>query len=253
VKIRPSTWVIDLVEEIQREVERTNQRFAENLVSERMTHPIPFFGNLEKAEILTVGLNPAPGEFQNERWPRTSIAAEKLAERLLDYFLIGDFPPHPWFEKWSRALSQVDENFQYQTGRVAHIDLSPRATQVVSQVSSIEVFNAMIRHDLRWLPSLLELAKSARLLFVAGAVNKQKYLIEFLAKYGQEHQISVFRKDRGKRSVGFYELHFRAHCLPVFFSGSGPSARDRGARLAQNISDNRDAILKLSPAWACAW
>ena len=219
-------------------------RFAENATPELTTHPIPFFGKLEEAEILTVGLNPSPGEFKNERWPRKPIAAEQLAQRLHDYFANNLCASYSWFEKWSRACSQLGESFQYQTGRVAHIDLSPRATKVVSQVPRIDVFNEMIHHDLRWLPDLLERAKSARLLLMAGAVNNHKYLIEFLATHGRDHDIRVVRLDESRRrSLGFYELRSRSRCLPVFFSGSGPSARDRGEKLAKNISDHRQWIL----------
>src|SRR5204862_7310800 len=81
---------------------------------------------------------------------------------------------------------------------------------------------------------------------VAGVVNQQKYLIEFLAAYGDENHIRVERTDGSKRRpLGFYELHFHTRSLPVFFSGSGPSARDRGRKLVQNFSDHREKIFAL--------
>jgi hypothetical protein len=85
---------------------------------------------MESAVVLTVGLNPSPGEFRHGRWPRLPLGAELLACRLHDYFQSNDFPSHPWFEKWAAAISKLDGDWQYQTGQIAHIDLSPRATRL---------------------------------------------------------------------------------------------------------------------------
>jgi len=251
VKTKPSAKLVELVEKIQREVAQTNSAYEQNFVPGLATHPIPYFGKLEEAGVLTIGLNPSPGEFEPGRWRDRTLAPEELAWELHNYFH-RIVQRHPWFDKWSAAFRQLNESLQYENGRVAHVDLSPRATKVASQVLNPDVFAEMIRHDLRWLPDLLECAKSAQLLLIAGAVNKRKYLIEFLAKHGQDYDVRVVRRDDSRRrAFGFYDMRFRSRCLPVCFSGSSPSARDRGAKLAQNISGHRDAILKLSPAWAC--
>lgn len=246
MKSKPSSKLIGLVAKIQKQVENTNSTYAENFVSNLITHPIPFFGKLEEAEILTVGLNPSPREFDNARWPDSKIAPELLASELYKYFENDYRLWHPWFEKWAAATSQLETNLQYKSGRVAHIDLSPRATQVMSRVPEVETFAKMIREDLVWLPALIECAKSAKILLIAGAVNREKYLIEFLAKHGREYQIAVVRKDDGtSRSLGFYELRVGSRSLPVFFSGSSPSARDKGEKLTRNISTHREKIFKL--------
>jgi hypothetical protein len=161
VKTKPTAKLVELVANIQQSVETTNPQFAENFESDLNTHPIPYFGRLESAEVLTVGLNPSPGEFRNGRWPRQPLEAELLACKLHDYFQCNDFSSHPWFEKWSAAISKLDRGWQYQTGQIAHVDLSPRATSVASQVPKSDVFAKMIQHDLQWLPDLLECAKSA--------------------------------------------------------------------------------------------
>ena len=248
MKSKPSSKLIELVAEIQKQVENTNSTYAENFVSNLITHPIPFFGKLEEAEILTVGLNPSPGEFENKRWPNPKIDPELLASELYNYFEHDHRLSHTWFDKWMAAISQLEKNLQYKSGRVAHIDLSPRATKIASRVPQAETFTEMIRADLVWFPALIERAKSAKILLIAGAVNKEKYLIEFLAKHGGAHQIIIVRNriDGGKnRSVGFYELRVGSRSLPVFFSGSGPSARDRGEKLTRNISNHREEIFKL--------
>src|ERR1017187_6746211 len=189
--------LIELVAEIQKQVEKTNPIYTKNFVPGLITHPIPFFGKLEEAEILTVGLNPSPREFENKRWPNFKVYPEFLTFELHNYFENDNRLWHPWFDKWATATSQLETDLQYKSGRVAHIDLSPRATEVMSQIPEAETFAEMIREDLVWLPSLIKCAKSAKILLIAGAVNKKKYLIEFLAKHGREYQITVVRNDGG--------------------------------------------------------
>jgi hypothetical protein len=243
VNTKPSAKLVELVEEIQRDVPKTDSAYAENFISGLATHPIPYFGKLEQADVLTIGLNPSPGEFENGRWPDQTLAAERLADELHNYFR-RTVPWHPWFDKWSAAFRQLDETLRYEDGRVAHIDLSPRATQIASLVPKPEIFAKMLQHDMQWLPALVECAKAARILLVAGTVTQRKYLIEFLTIHGGDNHIRVERRDgSSRRPLGFYDLHFRSRSLPAFFSGSGPSARDRGTKLIRNYSDNREEIL----------
>ena len=44
-------------------VARTASQYASNMRPDRLTHPIPFFGNVRTAEALTIGLNPSADEF----------------------------------------------------------------------------------------------------------------------------------------------------------------------------------------------
>ncbi|HEY5040372.1 MAG TPA: hypothetical protein VIK53_00025 [Verrucomicrobiae bacterium] len=246
MKTTPSSKLIELVAEIQRQLENTNSTYAENFVPGLITHPVPFFGKLEEAEVLTMGLNPSPFEFEIGRWPPYKITSELLASDLHKYFEHDHRSWNPWFDKWMAASSQLETNLQHKSGRVAHVDLSPRATEVASRVPQVETFTKMIRVDLVWLSALIDCAKSARILLMAGMVNEESYLIEFLEEHGREYQITVDRKDDGtSRSLGFYELHIGSRSLPVFFSGSGPSARDNGEKLKRNISIHRNAILEL--------
>ena len=66
-------------------VNRTQPRFA-SLMRDVNWFPIPFFGSLASARILTFGLNPSAGEFAVGRsWP-AQLSAEALAKRLVGYF-----------------------------------------------------------------------------------------------------------------------------------------------------------------------
>lgn len=242
-----SSRLINLVAETQREVRGSNSIYSENFFPELHTHPIPYFGQLEDAEILTVGLNPSSDEFRSGRWPDQQLDPENLAGRLCGYFQRDDPAWHPWFDKWTAALSSLNANLRYQTGQVAHIDLSPRATKAARHIPRPDLFSEMIRRDLSWFPALLDCAKAARILLFAGTVNSEQYLIEFLSAHGREHGLHVARSDgQSRRSLGFYELQFRSRRWPVFFSGSGPSALDGGAKLLENVTRHRKQILVLA-------
>src|SRR5919109_899479 len=60
--------LIDLVAEVIHQVRSSNAAFARNLVPDLLTWPIPFFGDPIEAQVLTIGLNPSPGEFADGRW-----------------------------------------------------------------------------------------------------------------------------------------------------------------------------------------
>ena len=56
------------VAEVWRETKHSSEKFPELFRNGEPKYPIPFFGNLLKAEILTVGLNPSADEFNNRGW-----------------------------------------------------------------------------------------------------------------------------------------------------------------------------------------
>jgi hypothetical protein len=79
-------------------VPRTNTIYSANYKSEVRTFPIPFFDDIERAEVLTIGLNPSATEFESRGW-REVLNAGALTQRLLRYFDRGE---HPWFSEWRR-------------------------------------------------------------------------------------------------------------------------------------------------------
>lgn len=88
-------------------------------------HPIPFFGVIENAKVITVGLNPSSTEFVDGRWPTTLPTPCELTRRLVDYFRLSHTPPHHWFAElqWSLEILRCP----YSLG-AAHVDLSPWTT-----------------------------------------------------------------------------------------------------------------------------
>lgn len=131
------------ISDVMTEVEATDPRYAALKRPGIRTYPIPFFGRIDTATVLTVGTNPSPGEFEDERWPMGADASY-VSERLLNYF---ERPPqsHPWFDAWRDALQQL--NVSYESGEVAHVDVSPRATVPMGQISQVDLFLEMARTD----------------------------------------------------------------------------------------------------------
>jgi hypothetical protein len=149
-------------------VQETRDRFRALAVAGLHTMPIPFFGDIEKAEILTVGVNPAATEFdKNRKWRETEATPEYLEERLKNYFRSTDPPFHPWFSPWEESLKML--NGASYKRHAAHLDLSPRATRAMSKISP-EKFSEMVKEDLEIFFETLLLCKHVKVLLLAGCV-----------------------------------------------------------------------------------
>jgi len=88
-------------------------------------YPIPFFGDIRRAEVVTIALNPAHNEFAPDRlWPigagPGSLAPAALANRLLGYFHSPRIPPHKMFNKCQNGLSALDCSYRQ---NAAHFDI----------------------------------------------------------------------------------------------------------------------------------
>jgi hypothetical protein len=98
-------------------------------------YPIPFFGDIRRAEVLTLGLNPACTEFSQggakERYwlPNNHLpaaAAPPLTMRLLHYFDLPVPVQHRWFDECEKALLYLA--CSYETN-AAHVDLHSLPTK----------------------------------------------------------------------------------------------------------------------------
>jgi hypothetical protein len=90
--------------------------------------PIPFFGNVQQARVLTIGLNPSWTEFDVWRRWENIKTTEELTYRLVNYFRLANvcFPSsHKWFGEIEDAMSVLE--FPWAIAG-AHIDLCPWAT-----------------------------------------------------------------------------------------------------------------------------
>jgi len=102
-------------------------------------YPIPFFGDIRRAEVVTLALNPAHNEFAPSRWPSNeghgSLTPVGLANRLLGYFHSPKNPPHRMFNKCQNGLSALDCSYRQ---NVAHIDIHSFPTKFADEMTQVE-------------------------------------------------------------------------------------------------------------------
>ena len=83
-------------------------------------YPMPFFGDIRRADVLTMTLNPSWKEFSPARcWP-SGLDADALTTRLLHYFDIPHPSPHPFFAYRQPMLNHISRSYR---NSVAHVDL----------------------------------------------------------------------------------------------------------------------------------
>lgn len=183
--------------------------------------PIPFFGNLLTAKVVTVGLNPSDGELL--AWPQT-VDVNVLESRLLHYFDNPEFPPHPWFQPWVEALDEL--GVSYSAASAVHVDLCPWATRRASSLPEHK-FTQLVLESLATFVRCMQLTSNARLVIMAGAVNRKYYINEFLASERGKlnYELSGQVRRGGQAFVGNQRLRIRERQLPVFFCSVSPSAR----------------------------
>lgn len=236
------------IEEVKQEVDATSNRFKNFMDTSIVIHPIPFFGRVDRAKVLTVGVNPSAGEFAKSRgWP-IYTDTETLTQRLLGYFENPTTPSHPWFDVWKKALKSL--GVSYEDGTAAHVDISPRATRSMSQVDP-DGFLEMVRHDVRWLFKLLGSLDSSRLLLMAGCVTKKRYINHFLRECSPQRgwMLSGESQNSGRGRIGYHKLTSRTtECnFPAFFCSVSPSSRNEADKelLIQRVEENRGQLTSL--------
>jgi len=218
---------------VQRYVKFTQPRYDTLFKPSAPVHPICCFGDPAKAVVVTVGANPSVGEFDNRRWPAEEMANDALAKRCLGYFSGGGVAPHQkFFGPWNEALKHLDR--KYESGTVAHLDLSPRATRYIRDLKpgfETELFLEMVQRDLWIFFATLDLCRNARLLLIAGSVTGQYYINEFLQRFAPDHGHAlggafVRSMHKGPGKTCWHELSNEQRKLPTFFCSSGPAAKN---------------------------
>ena len=220
-------------------VAKTDSGFRPHYHPTFVTHPILFFGQIETARVLTVGANPSYKEFALARnWPSKILHAD-LENRCRKYFDLPTTEPHTWFAKWETALSEI--GCSYENGTAAHIDLSPRATKAMRDITPKD-FIKMLQHDIWSFQEILKFAEKAELLLIAGAITPRYYINEFLqmSLQGECRLENSFRRDPGSGKTAFHTL-VTGRRIPVFFCSVSPSARNSGF-LIKRIHEHRDKL-----------
>jgi hypothetical protein len=194
------------------------------LMPERQCRPLPFFGPIERAKVITFGLNPSTGEFTKQRsW---SGVTDALAEELVNYWTNSRRAPHEWFQPWETVLSELGVSY---TSDAAHIDLSPRATNCrKGELRSL--FVKMLQTDASiWIEALRRAPKCKLILAAGSATNASKsgYINEFISEKLSDTGVRLGGPWSRKKGAG--QTASQTICLPegreipFFFCSTGPS------------------------------
>jgi uracil-DNA glycosylase len=230
----------ELVAEVRQKTNNSSIEFPELFNTGEPKYPIPFFGNLLKAQIFAVGLNPSKDEFNNREW-QNGFSNEILTNRLYNYFS----HPHQWFEKWNEVLCELDDAPCYAEGHVAHLDISPRATLSFSSFNEVqaEQFKIMLQRDIAWLFQILAKFVNPKLILVAGTASETEYLDDLISKYAGSYAFKLTsRMNVHGIKCRRWKLEGHGKSMPVFFSGSSPSNRKNPERLLENVRMNTDLL-----------
>ena len=117
-----NSGLVSFVKDLQAEKEDFQNQYKPILRKGIPLHPVPFFGVVENARAITVGLNPSTTEF--ESWPSVLTACE-LTKRLVDYFQLSKNTPHYWFAELQWAFEALHCPYHF---AAAHIDVTPWTT-----------------------------------------------------------------------------------------------------------------------------
>ena len=244
--------LVRLVGDLVARVAATDAQYRANYVPGLRTSPIPFFGALSEADVLTVGLNPSDKEFAPGRWSDAPNAPE-LTARLLAYFDAPppEAPPHPWFNAWEYPL-RAHLGASYHAGarlRVAHLDLSPRATIRAGAVPDPSLFSRMVADDLPHALGFVAAAPRARLVLLAGTVPGGGYLNAFVKRtlrHSPPPRVGALEGavglPPGKGAVAWHHLHVGDRVLAAYFCGSSPSDWGSPGLLGERIGRDADAL-----------
>lgn len=117
--------LVSFVKQLQAQETTIRAKYGNILRPDIPLHPIPFFGVVANARVITIGLNPSSTEFEEVgRWPNTLTPCE-LTHRLVNYFRLPGITPHYWFTEPQRAMEFLHCPYYF---AAAHVDVSPWST-----------------------------------------------------------------------------------------------------------------------------
>ena len=228
--------LVNWLTELRQQIEKTNPQFGGlNFVG----WPIPFFGDIRKAKVLTVGVNPSNSEFRSaERWGEIKTDNQWI-QRLLNYFHEPEVASHEWFIPWEASLNLIGCSYDNRTA--AHLDLSPRATESMRKALRIR-FCDMVSKDIRWFFDCLGFCPDAKLILTAGSMilpndNEHELVSSYLANCAAKHS---FTNNRNSRGTFLCSVDGRVR-LPVKSFPCGPSADDK-FKLIKDVFNCRKAL-----------
>jgi hypothetical protein len=199
-----------------------------DLMPLRVCQPLPFFGPIERAKVVTFGLNPSTTEFTRKRnW--SNVTNAELPDELVNYWTNGDRTPHEWFQPWQTVLSELGVSY---TSDAAHIDLSPHATNCRKGELKAK-FIEMLRTDAGIWIEALRIAPKCKLILAAGSATndpKRGYINQFISEMLPRAGVRL-RDPWSRTQSGAGQTAHHVICLPegreipFFFCSTGPTVR----------------------------
>ena len=157
--------IVDLVENELKIFQVVKNQFPHLFPQNQILYPIPFFGDIRCAEVLTLALNPAWTEFNTPRQWLGNFDSPALTTRLIHYFDLPQPEPHPWFDRLEKALLYIGCSYRQDA---AHVDLLSFPTLFLNSLppgGRTDFANLVMQHGPR-LRSVLALAARAKLFLI---------------------------------------------------------------------------------------
>lgn len=241
MRFQPSQAEQNLVRMSLQIATNTASKYSE-LMPVRSCRPIPFFGPIERAKVITFGLNPSTKEFTKKRnWSRITDA--ELPDELVNYWTNEERTPHKWFQPWETVLSELGVSY---TSDAAHIDLSPRATNCRrGELKSL--FISMLQTDAPIWINALRCAAKCKLILAAGSATNASYINEFISQKLPETGVRLqldpwCRNGEGQTACHTISLPDGGPEIHFFFCSTGPSSPKKGAVLVKACQINMGAL-----------
>ncbi|GIV28934.1 MAG: hypothetical protein KatS3mg033_2031 [Thermonema sp.] len=202
--------------------------------------PIVFFGNIEKAEIATLSLNPSNKEFVKKGIKRlvdrevlgvkdneklNSQQAEMVYQSLLCYFKKN--PYKGWFNHLNKLFQ--NKGYEYYNDKIVHLDISPWATSDKwNKLSKDQRESIIDSSDSPIIKKVIELS-NIRYLFINGKTtfdvfrelckitpeNIQEKNFEYLTKSGSKRNLTIYESTFLGRKVVAWNLYVQRSCPDI--------------------------------------
>jgi len=173
-----SSALVNFVQQMQAEKSEISEKYKAILDPKiPLLHPIPFFGVIEKARAITIGLNPSATEFKEARSWSPILTPSELTHRLVNYFRLREIAPHYWFAELQWALDTLHCPYSF---AAAHIDASPWATHPPTILAKknprlLEKYNQLLDAGIQnWLPKTFEFCRDTVKLIVICSTDEPK-------------------------------------------------------------------------------
>lgn len=192
----------EIISQILGERDLIKSNYSDLFDANKAIVPIPFFGNIKKAKVITIGANPSSTELNNN-WSE-QMDASQINNKLENYF---NDNPHKWFSTWEKALNTI--GYSYYNGSAAHTDLCPWATKSISALCNngkCDKVLELFKKELHFFGNIINSIKP-NFVFLAGTLTNKYYLNEFLFDFGEMNNCELLEEPKRISPAPFFNRH----------------------------------------------